>query len=176
MGGQSYCLSKAFGGTAPRHIRTERGLHYPFQRLGTDVQAPHTPSLGLPVQSGPARIQIQSWLHHIAWLSRVQNHLRCWPKAYEETKAPTVYFCHLTMVDRKSCLFFTKLQPLCMRNRGFQSLRGPITFQNKPGARQCAAHWPEVKDAIPGMNFIGDQVTLEAAQEIGERKPRAMIV
>lgn len=33
--------------------------------LGTVVQAPHIPHLGLPVQSGLAGIQIQSHLHHI---------------------------------------------------------------------------------------------------------------
>lgn len=59
---------------------------------------------------------------------------------------------------------------------GFPEPAGLIIFQDKPGAGQCAADWPEVRDTIPGMNFIGNQVTLEAAQEIGARKSRVVII
>lgn len=87
----------------------------------------------------------------------------------------TVYFCHLTVADRRSCLF-SKTPTIMYEKQRFLEPASPVTFRNKPVARQCAADWPGVKDAIPGMNFTGDQVTLEATQEIGARKSRVVII
>lgn len=52
----------------------------------------------------------------------------------------------------------------------YEKQRFPGPSYCKASKGQCAADWPEVKDAIPGMNVIGNQVTPEAAQEIGARK------
>lgn len=56
-----------------------------------------------------------------------------------------------------------------------QYTHDPPTFQHRlskrslPESRERArqhAHLPKVKDTIPGMNFMGNQMTLEAAQKL----------
>lgn len=62
-----------------------------------------------------------------------------------------------------------------MRNQGFQSPQASSYSKTSRGHAK-RGRLAEVRDTIPGMNFIGNQVTLEAAQEIGARKSRVVII
>lgn len=62
-----------------------------------------------------------------------------------------------------------------MRNRGFQSPQASSSSKTSRGHAMCC-RLAEVRDTIPGMKSIGNQVTFEAAQEIGARKSRVVII